>query len=258
LARSAHQHCAPHVMADAGATPVIAIIKVLRGRGLKNLDNASGLSLDKSDPYVKVRVGSGSARTRTISNDLNPEWNESILLKMYDLNAPMSLEVWDSDMVSKDDPMGSSTLSLEGLAGDTWKSMTLPLGEGMGSVDVEVSWIPWDPLAVLRAWIAARESADVEAAASFVTNDFVSDEPTGVTSGLAKHRDGPFATAAFISGPEHTVMELQISEDLSSAVREFQGVDNSLEFITRQEWTLTNEAGVPKIKKMVSTTKWIK
>ena len=126
----------------------IAFVKVLRGRGLINLDGTTGLALDKPDPYVKISTGYCTAQTKVINDNLNPNWNEMLQLNINDVSAPIELEVWDKDCFSKDDSMGRSTISLQGLVPNEPKTISAPLGIGKGAVDIdEVTWMPLKRLA---------------------------------------------------------------------------------------------------------------
>jgi stromal membrane-associated protein len=54
-----------------------------------------------SDPYCLVRIGRQVFKTKTISNNLNPTWNETLMLS-WDGESPLNLEVWDADNFSDD------------------------------------------------------------------------------------------------------------------------------------------------------------
>jgi Ca2+-dependent lipid-binding protein len=60
----------------------------------------------KADPYVKVNLGSQNFKSPTIDNNLNPEWNYNVELKVaQDSSNIILLEVFDED-IGKDDAMG--------------------------------------------------------------------------------------------------------------------------------------------------------
>jgi len=91
----------------------------IRGRNLANKDGPMG----KSDPYMVIKrkphvweeeYVKGEyvkvLRTETIDNDLNPLW-APISINLFelcegDLDAPLLIEVWDSDTFSSDDQIG--------------------------------------------------------------------------------------------------------------------------------------------------------
>ncbi|GCB84768.1 hypothetical protein scyTo_0025401 [Scyliorhinus torazame] len=65
-----------------------------------------GIVKGKSDPYVKVRAGAQSFRSRTIKENLNPKWHE-----MYEIivnhipGQELEFELFDKD-IDKDDFLG--------------------------------------------------------------------------------------------------------------------------------------------------------
>jgi len=124
----------------------IAIVRVLKAHDLLNADDSTGLGLDKSDPYVKIISPTGkSAQTKVIDNDLNPEWNETLQLNVDDLK-PLRLEVWDSDTLTADDPLGHGDIVLTGLApGEPTKKKVELIGHpSQGWVEVEITFAALD------------------------------------------------------------------------------------------------------------------
>lgn len=72
----------------------ILFLVVKRATDLKNKD-----FVGKSDPYLLCRVGSApqAAVTRVIKNNLNPEWNQELVLNVPSLEDTLFIEVWDCD-----------------------------------------------------------------------------------------------------------------------------------------------------------------
>lgn len=120
-----------------------------RAEGLKKAD-----LFGKSDPYVKVKVnpftvGRGQEhRTRTIRNTLDPEWQESFsffLTGRARSDGHLQLELWDEDVIGKDDRLGHVSVALEGLQiANKWGDGTRQWYKVMGAtgrVDITLALI---------------------------------------------------------------------------------------------------------------------
>lgn len=59
--------------------PIQGVIRVhlLEAENLVQKDNFLGAIRGKSDPYALLRLGTVQYRSKTISRDLNPIWNET-------------------------------------------------------------------------------------------------------------------------------------------------------------------------------------
>jgi len=85
-------------------------IKILKATDLLNADYS--LLNDKSDPYVEVLVDDVSVgKTKTINNNQDPEWNETISFEAKGKIQKLMLVVWDADYI-KSDPLGALRLPL--------------------------------------------------------------------------------------------------------------------------------------------------
>ncbi|CAN1822706.1 Probable ADP-ribosylation factor GTPase-activating protein AGD11 [Linum perenne] len=96
---------------DAGMVEFVGLIKVnvVKGTNLAIRDMVT------SDPYVILALGHQSVKTRVIKNNLNPVWNESLMLSIPDHIPPLKLLVYDKDTFSTDDFMGEAEIDIEPL-----------------------------------------------------------------------------------------------------------------------------------------------
>jgi stromal membrane-associated protein len=74
-------------------------IFIIKFVSAKNLVNADTLGL--SDPYGVLKLGGQQMRTKTISNNLNPIFNEKLMLS-WDGKDPLLIELWDEDNFNDD------------------------------------------------------------------------------------------------------------------------------------------------------------
>ncbi|KAK8671338.1 hypothetical protein V6N13_037934 [Hibiscus sabdariffa] len=95
----------------AGMVEFIGMIKVnvVKGTNLAVRDMVS------SDPYVMLTLGQQSVKTRVIKNNLNPVWNESLMLSIPDHIPPLKVIVYDKDTFSHDDFMGEAEIDIQPL-----------------------------------------------------------------------------------------------------------------------------------------------
>ncbi|KAJ8335444.1 hypothetical protein SKAU_G00387860 [Synaphobranchus kaupii] len=82
-----------------------------------------------SDPYVKFKSkGKTVYKSKVISKNLNPIWNESFSLPMRSLEQRLLVKVYDRDL-TKDDFMGSASMELSDLELDKTREMVLQLDD---------------------------------------------------------------------------------------------------------------------------------
>ena len=112
----------------------IIFVRIVRAQGLPSMDVAS-----ESDPYVivKLRGGHQTMRTTTKQDCNNPLWNETLTLNYRSLKSDIiDLQVWDADVVTKDDLIGTCQLALSEIIDaqtppDTVYSRTCIVDDGM-------------------------------------------------------------------------------------------------------------------------------
>ncbi|CAN6216353.1 unnamed protein product [Urochloa humidicola] len=94
---------------EAGMVAFIGILKVKVIRGTK----LAVRDLISSDPYVVLTLGQQKAKTSVIKRNLNPVWNEELKLSVPQKYGPVKLEVFDYDLLSRDDKMGEAEIDLQ-------------------------------------------------------------------------------------------------------------------------------------------------
>ncbi|MCO5575538.1 hypothetical protein L7F22_029339 [Adiantum nelumboides] len=84
-------------------------VRVIKGTYLAIRD------VKTSDPYVVVRIGHQTMKTRVINSNLNPIWNEELMLSVPSPPPPLKVQVFDKDLLSADDSMGEAEVDLQPL-----------------------------------------------------------------------------------------------------------------------------------------------
>jgi len=115
-------------------------VKVIGGTNLAIRDMSS------SDPYVVLTLGRQKAQTSVIKGNLNPVWNEELKLSVPRQYGPLKLQVFDHDMVSKDDLMGEAEIDLQ-----TMINAAAALGDPELLGDIQIGrWLKSDDNALVR------------------------------------------------------------------------------------------------------------
>merc|ERR1712130_677344 len=66
----------------------------------------------KADPYLRISFGDQIVKSKTINNDLNPDWNFKTSFNIEEENKnDLLIEIFDKDTASKDDLMGKTSIS---------------------------------------------------------------------------------------------------------------------------------------------------
>lgn len=84
-------------------------VKVVKGVNLAVRDMLS------SDPYVVLTLGQQTVQTTVVKSNLNPVWNEELMLSVPQQFGPLKLRVFDHDTFSADDIMGEAEIDLQPL-----------------------------------------------------------------------------------------------------------------------------------------------
>ncbi|KAK6163052.1 hypothetical protein DH2020_002893 [Rehmannia glutinosa] len=105
---SSSTHCSSSICCMVEFVGLINV-NIVRGTNLAVRDMVS------SDPYVILSLGNQSMRTRVIKNNLNPVWNERIMLSIPENIPPLKLLVYDKDTFSTDDFMGDAEIDIQPL-----------------------------------------------------------------------------------------------------------------------------------------------
>ncbi|KAL6991975.1 ADP-ribosylation factor GTPase-activating protein agd12 [Sarracenia purpurea var. burkii] len=82
-------------------------VKVLRGTNLAIRDMLS------SDPYVVLTLGQQKVQTSIIKSNLNPVWDEELMLSVPQDFGSVKLQVYDHDTFSADDIMGEAEVDIQ-------------------------------------------------------------------------------------------------------------------------------------------------
>ncbi|KAK9058023.1 hypothetical protein SSX86_022863 [Deinandra increscens subsp. villosa] len=94
-----------------GMVEFIGVLKitVVKGTNLAVRDMLS------SDPYVVLTLGNQKAQTTVRNSNLNPVWNEELMLSVPQNYKAVKLQVFDHDTFSADDIMGEAEIDIQPL-----------------------------------------------------------------------------------------------------------------------------------------------
>jgi len=116
----------------------------VRNIAAKNLNNVELLRVfgDKPDPFVELRLGSQTAQSKTIQNNLNPTWTgkrNEFEFNVINGSGILELSVYDANTIKKQIPLGTTSVVLSDLAGaeirtPVDKHYSNPLANGGGAI----------------------------------------------------------------------------------------------------------------------------
>ncbi|KAK8472582.1 hypothetical protein PHAVU_002G246400 [Phaseolus vulgaris] len=110
-------------------------VKVIKGTDLAIRDMMT------SDPYVIFTLGQQTVQTTVVNSNLNPVWNEELMLSVTQQFGLLNLKVFDYDLLSADDIMGEADIDLQPLItsamayGDPRMFDNMQIGKWMKSHD---------------------------------------------------------------------------------------------------------------------------
>lgn len=87
----------------------LGLLRFRVGRGI----NLAVRDTRTSDPYVVIDCASQKVKTRVEKDNCNPVWDEELTIFIKDINAPITLSVYDKDTFTKDDSMGNAQIDIK-------------------------------------------------------------------------------------------------------------------------------------------------
>ncbi|NWZ77664.1 ESYT3 protein, partial [Poecile atricapillus] len=117
-------------------------VHLLEAENLVQKDNFLGAIRGKSDPYALVRVGTVQYRSKTVSRDLNPIWNETFEFVIHEVpGQDLEVDLYDEDP-DKDDFMGSLLIGLVDVMNDRTVDEWFPLSKTTsGHLHLKLEWL---------------------------------------------------------------------------------------------------------------------
>ncbi|NWH33482.1 ESYT3 protein, partial [Chloropsis hardwickii] len=117
-------------------------VHLLEAENLVQKDNFLGAIRGKSDPYALLRIGTVQHRSKTVSRDLNPIWNETFEFVVHEVpGQDLEVDLYDEDP-DKDDFMGSLLISLVDVMNDRIVDEWFPLSKTTsGHLHLKLEWL---------------------------------------------------------------------------------------------------------------------
>ncbi|XP_027492931.1 extended synaptotagmin-3 [Corapipo altera] len=117
-------------------------VHLLEAENLVQKDSFLGAIRGKSDPYALLRVGTVQHRSKTVSRDLNPIWNETFEFVVHEVpGQDLEVDLYDEDP-DKDDFMGSLLIGLVDVMNDRTVDEWFPLSKTTsGHLHLKLEWL---------------------------------------------------------------------------------------------------------------------
>lgn len=122
----------------------VMAVTIHGAHGLKNPDKLAGTP----DPYATVSLNGRDTlgKTKTVKENANPRWNETIYVIITSLNDSLTIPIYDFNEYRKDKELGTANFALEQLT-DTPEQENLQLevmanGKARGIVQTDVRFFP--------------------------------------------------------------------------------------------------------------------
>ncbi|KAJ0234039.1 ADP-ribosylation factor GTPase-activating protein AGD11 [Hirschfeldia incana] len=130
--RESDHKCSKKSNSLAGMVEFVGLIKVNVVKGT----NLAVRDVMTSDPYVILSLGQQSVKTRVIKNNLNPVWNETLMLSIPEQMPPLKVLVYDKDTFTTDDFMGEAEIDIQPLvsAAQAYETSSIKEPMQMGSL----------------------------------------------------------------------------------------------------------------------------
>ncbi|CAF2102632.1 hypothetical protein HID58_019930 [Brassica napus] len=136
--RESDHKCPKKSNSMAGMVEFVGLIRVNVVKGT----NLAVRDVMTSDPYVILSLGQQSVKTRVIKNNLNPVWNETLMLSIPEQMPPLKVLVYDKDTFTTDDFMGEAEIDIQPLVSAAIAYETSSIKEPMQ----------------LGSWVASKEN----------------------------------------------------------------------------------------------------
>ncbi|CAF4417721.1 unnamed protein product [Didymodactylos carnosus] len=104
---------------------------LIKGENLLPMDENG-----KSDPFVRMKLGTEQGRSKFIRKTLNPVWQQPFLFYVFETSVPpLEIFVWDYDKgETRDDFMGRGVCQLANLEEEITHKMDIQLEDGAGEI----------------------------------------------------------------------------------------------------------------------------